>query len=362
MLALAAKDDAGRPMKNAGNPSPVWEKGRDEGLPSPIEVAAAPSRANNQRRSLTPIPSGRGVPRGYACRHRILTTLQQTVLRLSAAVLCLVAANAATHADDIPAKPQRIVSLNMCTDELVLRLASPKHVASVTWLSQDPRNANMAARARSIPANHGLVEEVLAHKPDLVIAGAYTTRSTVALLKRVGVPVREFGVPGNLAEMRQQIRDMANLLGEQQNGEALIEEIDKRLATLADRPRPAHPRAIVLRPNGFTTGRGSLVDEILTAAGLTNLAVELGIDNYGQIALETVALGKADILILNTTPDGPPSLAHEILHHPVLARLGDRLKLVALPSKLWTCAGPAVIDAIELLLDASAPTTAGKSP
>ncbi len=276
--------------------------------------------------------------------------------------LWLAASGGLARADDSPAQPQRIVSLNMCTDELVLRLASPKHVASVTWLSQDPRNANMAARALVIPANHGLVEEVLAYKPDLVVAGAYTTRATVALLKRVGVTVREFGVPRNLAEMRAQIRDMAVLLGEQQNGEELIAAIDARLAALADRPRPAHPRAIVLRPNGFTTGRGSLVDEILTAAGLINLAAELGIDNYGQIALETVALGKADILILNTTPDGPPSLAHEILHHPVLARLGDRLKLVALPSKLWTCAGPAVIDAIELLLDASAPTTAGKSP
>jgi len=79
-------------------------------------------------------------------------------------------------------------------------------------------------------------------------------------------------------------------------------------------------------------------------AGFVNLAAELGIDNYGQIALETVALGEADILILNTTEGGSPSLAHEILNHPLIGRLGDRLRLVALPSRLWTCAGPAVID------------------
>jgi iron complex transport system substrate-binding protein len=105
------------------------------------------------------------------------------------------------------AKPHRIVSLNMCTDELVLRLADLEAIASVTWLSQDPRNANMAQLARAIPANHGLVEQVLALKPDLVVAGAYTTRSTVGLLKRVGAPLREFGVPRNLAEVRAQVLD-----------------------------------------------------------------------------------------------------------------------------------------------------------
>lgn len=276
--------------------------------------------------------------------------------------LAAVLAWAVTSAAPAGAQPQRIVSLNMCTDELVLRLASPGRIASVTWLAQDPRNANMAELARTIRANHGLVEQVLALKPDLVVAGASTTRSTVALLKRVGAPVREFGVPRNLAEMRAQILEMAALLGEPERGQALVAEIDGRLAALAERRGAAHPRAIVLRPNGFTTGRGSLVDEILTTAGFVNLAAELGIDNYGQIALETVALGQADILILNTTPDGPPSLAHEILHHPVLARLGDRSKLVALPAKLWTCAGPAVVDAIELLIDAAAAPPARSAP
>ena len=249
-------------------------------------------------------------------------------------------------------RPARIVSLNMCTDELVLRLAAPERLASVTWLSQDPRNANMAEAARRIPANHGLAEEVLGFKPDLVVAGAYTTRATVSLLGRVGIGVREFGVPRNLAEMKAQIAEMADLLGEPARGQALLAGIEQRLQALAARRVERPLRAIVLRPSGFTVGRGSLVDEILTSAGLVNIAAELGVESYGQIALETVALGRAELLILNETPDGPPSLAHDILHHPVIDRLGDRLKRVALPSRLWTCAGPSVLDAIELLVRA----------
>ncbi|CAM5764582.1 ABC transporter substrate-binding protein [Bosea minatitlanensis] len=250
-------------------------------------------------------------------------------------------------------RPARIVSLNMCTDELVLRLADRDRIASVTWLSRDPRNANMAEAAGAVGVNHGLVEEVLADRPDLVVAGAYTTRPAVALLRRAGVPVHEFGVPRSIAEMRGQITEMAALLGEEARGARLVAAIDARLAAIAARRPAGHPRAIVLRPSGFTVGRGSLVDEILTAAGLDNLAADLGIESYGQIALETVALSKAQMLILNDMPGGPPSLANEVLHHPLIGKLGARLKLVALPSRLWSCAGPSVLDAIELLADAA---------
>lgn len=250
------------------------------------------------------------------------------------------------------AKPARIVSLNMCTDELVLRLASPERIASVTWLARDPRSANMAGVAAAVPVNHGLAEEVLAFRPDLIVAGLYTTRTTVALLRRAGLPVHEFGVPQSIAEMRAQITEMSALLGEEERGARLIADIDARLVRLARVSHAERPRAIVLRPNAFTVGRGSLVDEILTLAGVDNLAAELGIESYGQIPLESVALGGAELLILNDTPDGPPSLANEILHHPLIRALATRLRLVALPSRLWTCAGPDVLDAAELLAEA----------
>ncbi len=79
------------------------------------------------------------------------------------------------------AKPARIVSINMCTDELLLRLADRDRIASVTRLSQDRRNANMADAAAMYPANHGLAEEVISYHPALVLAGVYTSRTTVQI-------------------------------------------------------------------------------------------------------------------------------------------------------------------------------------
>ena len=267
---------------------------------------------------------------------------RRLVLTLAASVV------AALHlgATDPPQKPRRIVSLNMCVDELVLRLADPRNVASVTWLSRDPGSSNVAELAESIPVNHGLAEEISPLNPDLVIAGIYTARPAVAMLKRNGAPLAEVGVPRNLEEVRQQIRDVAGLIGEREKGESLVGAMDASLAALPTASSSSRPRAIVLNPNGATVGKGTLVDEIMTRAGLTNVAAELAIDNYGQIPLETVVASGVDVLIVSASRDGPPALATELLRHPVLSALSDRTRVVVMPGRLWNCGGPAVVEAI----------------
>src|ERR1700733_14105217 len=96
--------------------------------------------------------------------------------------------------------PKRIVSLNLCTDELVLRLADHSNIASVTWLSKDPISANAVDLAADVPVNHGLAEEVIPLDPDLIVAGTFTARTAVAMLKQTGFPVTEFGGARNVAD------------------------------------------------------------------------------------------------------------------------------------------------------------------
>ncbi len=86
------------------------------------------------------------------------------------------------------AAPVRVVSMNLCADELVLRLADRDQVLAVTYLARDSRGSTVATEAVGLPVTRGLTEEVVALKPDLVIAGAFTTRTTVGMLKRVGAP------------------------------------------------------------------------------------------------------------------------------------------------------------------------------
>ena len=251
------------------------------------------------------------------------------------------------------AKPQRVVSLNLCADELALRLADPGVVKSVTWLSQDSRSANMAAMAAALPANDGHAEEALAYDPDLVLVGPFADPASIALLKEVGAPVVEVGAPQTLDGVRRQIRDLAATLGEPRRGEALIADMEARLASVAVDPSQPRLKAVVLRPNGFTVGPGSLVDEILTRAGLDNLAARLDIAADQQVPLEVVALLGADVLILDRDKQSAPSLADAALDHPAIAALARRMTIVSLPSRLWTCGGPEIVEAVERLAAAA---------
>jgi iron complex transport system substrate-binding protein len=245
--------------------------------------------------------------------------------------------------------PKRIVSLNLCTDELVLRLADRSNIASITWLSKDKISANVVDLAADLPVNHGLAEEIIPLDPDLVVAGTFTARTAVAMLKATRFPVTEFGVAHNIADVRLGIRKMAALVGEPARGEALVASFDGRLAEIGTPAPGRRPTALVFNANGFTVGAGTLVDDIMTRAGLDNVAAHMKLGNYSQLPLEIAVRSDVDVLIISARRDGPPSLATALLDHPVLSKLGPKTHIVVLPTNLWSCGGPEVAEAIARL-------------
>lgn len=265
--------------------------------------------------------------------------------------LALSAAPAAGADGTAAGKPRRIVSLNLCADELVLRLADPGQVASVTYLARDATASNVAALARGVPVNRGLAEEIAPLKPDLVIVGAFTTRATTAMLHRLGFEVMELGTAQTLDDAYAQIRRVAGRVGAPERGEAMAREMEAAFAALPP-ATPAHATAVVLRPNGFTAGRDSLPDRVMARAGLDNLAARLSADKFGQLTLEEIVRADPDFLIVNGG-DGPPSLADDLLHHPALARFRAEGRIVSLPLRLWTCAGPELAEAAARLAAAT---------
>lgn len=269
------------------------------------------------------------------------------ILALSA----LLAAVPVAHAAGTAETSVRVVSMNLCADELVLRLADRGQVLAVTYLARDPRGSTVATEAAGLPITRGLTEEVVALRPDLVIAGAFTTRATVGMLRRVGSPVLELVVPADLDGVRTQIRQVAGALGHPERGEALVADLDAKLASVTPATRPL--RALVMRPNAFTVALGGLGDALIRAAGLVNVAAEIGRDRFGQVPLEAAVLADVDLIVVDEGAPGLPSLADTLLHHPVFRALARGHRTVAIPNRFWTCPGPQVAEVVARLAAAA---------
>jgi iron complex transport system substrate-binding protein len=241
------------------------------------------------------------------------------------------------------------VSLNLCADQIVLRLLPKERVASVTWLAREEHSSTVAGLAQDIPTNQGLAEQVIGLDPDLVLAGRYTARGAVDFLTRQGRTLFELSVPESFAEARAQILDVAVAVGASERGAALAAEMDAKLAAQDEVLASERPRAMMLGPNGFATSYGPLVDEMMERAGLVNLARSLGAKGRANIPLEAAIMGDIDILVVDAGERSGPALAQEVLDHPAVRALGREVHVAALPSNLWTCAGPQLADAVAVL-------------
>jgi iron complex transport system substrate-binding protein len=240
--------------------------------------------------------------------------------------------------------PARVVSLNLCTDQLSLLLA-PESVVSVSSLAADPTSSALHDLAAGYPANRARAEEVFLLAPDLVLAGIWSEAETVAILRRLGLRVETFPPVTTLDEMRDQVRRMGALLGHVERAEALLRDFDAGLAAL--RRDAPDTTAVIYYANGFAGGDASLAGEALRAAGIRNLAAEAG---YGgaRLPLELLVKMEPDLIVTGTRYPGV-SRSEAILDHPALAEAIAGRSFVTVPDREWICGTPALLYAVSRL-------------
>jgi iron complex transport system substrate-binding protein len=263
---------------------------------------------------------------------------------LSIAVLLLAGCGAAPT--DVPrasAHPMRVMSINECTDQIVLALLPPERIASVTWLSRDPDISLMAARARRVAINHGQSEDVAQQRPDLVVANSFATPETRALLKRLGWPMIEVDDAETFDDIRRVTRQIAAAVDERQRGEILIARMDRQLANLRDDP-VAPVRVAAWDGAGFSAVKGTLYDALLRAAGAINVANQPPASGYGAPSTEILLVARPDLLVRGGSEDRM-SLRANVANHPLVRRYWAKDRSIAIPQSYYICGTPFIGDA-----------------
>ncbi len=262
-----------------------------------------------------------------------ITGWQRISLALVVRSLLLLALS--THLTPAAQAATRVVSLNLCTDQMLVLLA-PEKIAGLSILARDPALSFVAAQAATLPIVRPSAEAVLRLRPDLVLAGPYGAQTVLGLLEQHGVRVLRLDLPNDFPGIRSFTRSLAAALDAPDRGEALIAVMDQTLGEPPVRPHPL--TAVAWQPRGYTAGPGSLMQSVFQAAELTNAS------HGRRLTLEALVRHPPDILAVSGRP-AFPSLATDLLDHPSLAAIPRRV----VPSALTICAGPFTAGAVELL-------------
>lgn len=251
-----------------------------------------------------------------------------------------------------------VASINLCTDQLVLSLADDEQILTVSWLSADPEESLLAARAARFPLNYGTAEELLRFDPDVVVAGTFTSEFTRSLLRRLGYRVVEIAPAEGVADIARNVKQVAEAVGQTARGDAVVEALDRRRAALEQEAAGRRVGAVVLRPGGFTVGRGSLAHDLLTLAGLDNLAADRGLDRWGSLSVETLVRSAPELLISTGYRLDQPSIANTVFDHPAVEALAADAASLVIPGAEWACGLPRSLGSVEAMQRSAAPLRA----
>ncbi len=270
-----------------------------------------------------------------------------TLAALAAGVLAFAPVRPA-FAEDGASRPQRIVSLNLCVDQIVLGLVERERIAGVSFLASDPSMSLFHREARGIPSLRGSAEEVIGLNPDLVLAGEWTTTATVDLLRRLGRRVEVVPMASSFEAIRDLVRTIARLTGAHDRGERMIRDFDQRLAGVRTRaPAGERARAVAIQVNSLAAVPGSLLNEAIETAGYVNQAAIARLGPGGRLPLESLLADPPDLIVLANSAADFRTVLGDNLRHPAFIDLQSRRPGVHVPLPEWLCGTPRILDAVE---------------
>lgn len=244
-----------------------------------------------------------------------------------------------------PAVPKRIVSINLCADQLVLALADRGQIAGLTHNAADPAMSGEAAAARGLPLLSNSAEQILAIEPDLIVGMPASRSAALAALPEQSYPLLDLDTANKLDEITTSIRRTAAAVGHPDRGDALVGRMERELAGL---PSPGRGRvAAYYQRRGYMTGTGTLIDELMTRVGLVNLAEKLGKPPLSQLSLEEMVAARPDFLIVESATDKVTDQGSEMLHHPAL----KDIPRISVPQAWTVCGSPAYTWAARSMAD-----------
>lgn len=196
----------------------------------------------------------------------------------------------------------RVASTILDSDELLLMLLPEQDIRtrllSVSNFALDPHVSHSSDKAKLVSHvyRRGNSELPLSLGANIVFASPYSDAHAQALWKRVGTPVVALEPATSLNAVRSNLQTCATILGAQRRAGAWLRWMDQAVMTLAQATQNMPRVRVLVVQSGYVVGTGTLMDEVLSLAGMANHARELGIAGHAPSSLLTLAKNPPDVL------------------------------------------------------------------
>lgn len=211
-----------------------------------------------------------------------------------------------TNYDDskvtINEKPQKIASLTLGMDEMLLELASEDRVVGLSGKNADNKSvSNVAQQASKFPKIENNIEILLSKKPDLVIGSSWVKDEFLQQLKDNNITYYGYKTPVTIEEQKQIILDLSKILGEEEKGKEIVSDIDSRLNTVKDTIKKSEykdVKVMAYNMHGSSNAKNTIFDDIVKNIGAVNVSSEAGLERVAKISKEKIIELNPEVLVL----------------------------------------------------------------
>jgi iron complex transport system substrate-binding protein len=241
----------------------------------------------------------------------------------------------------ISKEPKRIVSLIPSNTEIAYALKLDEKIVAVTTNDDYPEQVKKLPKVGDMNIN---IEQVLAQKPDLVLASTMNGKETIQKIRQLGIPVLVLHAE-NIKGIIQSINLVAQATNRTYEADQLVANMQQKLRTIAAilSSVPDEKRLNVWMDDSsfFTPGAGTLQNELISLAGGKNVAASQ--KGWVQVSSEQVIAWNPDAVLLSY---GDPK---EVEARPGWENVKavQQKKYIKIDSNLVSRPGPRVVEGVE---------------
>lgn len=205
-------------------------------------------------------------------------------------------------AEAIEASPQHIVSTFTGADEVLWELLHKHEKHRILALSpfakikdySNIRNLQAHRLSSHLSTNPELL---VGKKADLVVMAAFNRPELRLTYGRLGIPCLQLNRFNSLNDIRSMITDIAQAIGKQSEGEALIRDMDELIKATPKLQKEV--KAINYHPHRISMGKKTIFNDVLHQLNIGNVAADLGIEGWQQISAEQLITHQPDVIVVS---------------------------------------------------------------